>query len=153
MGQVPEFGKKVLDSKRAVVDRAQLADVGVLRSHSELRSISHTARQSQQFAYGRWLYLFCHNAPYLAAFIPSLQHILVGITGNGLLLRKLEPNVFFADGRPHGSIRTWAPARAPTKHEVWSKLWTARRAQDVIVLLLLFLLGGEGSKARGSERL
>jgi hypothetical protein len=50
--------------------------------------------------------LFRHNAPYLTAtFIPSLQNVLVGITRGGLLLRKLETNVFFTDGRANGITR------------------------------------------------
>jgi hypothetical protein len=96
------------------------------------------------------MYLFSHNAPDLATtLIPSLQHILVRITLEGLLLRKLESNVFLIDGRGY----TGACARAPApKHEIWGKLWTARRAQNVVGLLLV-LLGGEGNKARSSEGL
>jgi hypothetical protein len=46
--------------------------------------------------------LFRHNASNLGAtFIPSLQHILVGITRGGLLLRELETSVLFTDGRGH----------------------------------------------------
>jgi hypothetical protein len=144
---------KVLDSKRAVVDRGQLGDVGVLRSHSELQSIDTRHVSASKLPMAVRLYLFCHNAPDLAtAFIPSLQHVLVGVTWDSLLLRKLETNVFLADGRPHGSASAWAPARPPTKHEVWRKLWTARRAYDVI-LLMLVLLRSEGSESWCSEGL
>src|SRR5258708_1213583 len=97
------------------------------------------------------MYLFRHNASYLTAtFIPSLQHILVGITRGGLLLRKLKTNVFFTDGRTHGIAHAWATAR--TEHEVRSKLRAPRRAQN-ITLFLLLLLGGKGGKAGGSEGL
>jgi len=112
------------------------------------RNLFHN--QSRQFSSGCWVHLFRHNAPDLATtFIPSLQHILVGITLDGLLLRKLESNIFLIDGRAQTGARAWAPA---PKHEVWGKLWTARWAQNVIGLLLV-LLGGERSKAGGSEGL
>src|SRR6266404_2969992 len=101
-------------------------------------------------SYGRGSHLLRHDSPDLAAaIISSLQDFLVRITWDGLLLRKLETSILLTNGRCHNIAHAWA--LTCTKHEVWSKLRTARRTQDVILLLLL--LGGEGGEARSSETL
>src|SRR6266702_2518919 len=106
------------------------------------------SRSVSVLSYGRGTNLLRHDAPDLAAFISSLQHFLVRITLL-LLLRKLEPSILLANGRCHDIA--YARAIACTEHEVRGKLRTARRTQDVI--LLLFLLSGEGGEARSSEAL